>query len=559
MAKLQSGTRIYGNATIDTVLHVDGSDATTSNATGALQVAGGIGAKGNIFTSGTLTATTGNITTLNATDATITGNLVVNGNTIYANVTTLNIKDPIIEQGGYTNGDPLTSNDGLDRGQLLHYYDSGAKDAFMGWKRSSNEFVFASNVTVTDNVVTVNNLGNIKAGNANLGNTVTANYFVGDGSMLTGVIATGGGSQSYVVSNIGDVVPGSTIAVDVSYANATYPGGLFTIYQLGPVTLTASDIWASGGTSKNQYANYLASSVNTQDISLTLALANATFDIKSTDTITVGVSTITGSNLANIGITGNSGTYTIPSSYFTSSIQTSTPVGVSVSLTTSRGKYTSAGTTLTTVAPTQFNVNNIAVSWPFATVPYWSLNQSFHYNISRTGTVLSGNLYYGIKDSGTYTTSLSSAGDVSGNSPSLDSTVAYTVTTSDYHGNGLNGYGESTIASAVTGNVAAATKYYPIFYKTTSSSTVPSFTSSDGHGAVNYATGQGANTTNVTTNYTWIATPNSTSHTWGYTFLGSIVGQDPAVAGTEITIEGHTYTVYGFTDFSAVTFLYTLT
>ena len=48
MALLRSGTRIYGNAKIDTVLDIDGQDAATSNITGALKVAGGIGVKGNV-------------------------------------------------------------------------------------------------------------------------------------------------------------------------------------------------------------------------------------------------------------------------------------------------------------------------------------------------------------------------------------------------------------------------------------------------------------------------------------------------------------------------------
>ena len=38
MALLRSGTRIYGNAKIDTVLDIDGQDSATSNSTGALKV-----------------------------------------------------------------------------------------------------------------------------------------------------------------------------------------------------------------------------------------------------------------------------------------------------------------------------------------------------------------------------------------------------------------------------------------------------------------------------------------------------------------------------------------
>lgn len=61
MALLRSGTRIYGNATIDTVLVVNGADASTSDSTGALKVAGGVGVVGNIFTSGNITSLNANL------------------------------------------------------------------------------------------------------------------------------------------------------------------------------------------------------------------------------------------------------------------------------------------------------------------------------------------------------------------------------------------------------------------------------------------------------------------------------------------------------------------
>ena len=48
MARLQSGTRIYGNAIIDTSLSINGNTSATSNSTGALKVSGGIGVTGNV-------------------------------------------------------------------------------------------------------------------------------------------------------------------------------------------------------------------------------------------------------------------------------------------------------------------------------------------------------------------------------------------------------------------------------------------------------------------------------------------------------------------------------
>jgi len=111
-------------------------------------------------------------------DATVTGNFTVGGTTTYINVETFRVEDPLIELGGGANGDPLTTNDGKDRGTLLHYYTTGVVDAFMGWDNSNGEFAFGSNVSVSSEVVTFNNFGNIRA-----------SYFIGNGSQLTGTIA----------------------------------------------------------------------------------------------------------------------------------------------------------------------------------------------------------------------------------------------------------------------------------------------------------------------------------------------------------------------------------
>lgn len=122
-----------------------------------------------------------------AGDATIVGNLVVQGNAIYADVKSLIVQDPIIEQGGAANGDPLTVNDGFDRGQLLHYFSNVPVDAFMGWKNQEKEFAFASNTSVVNNIATIHEYGNVRAKN-----------FIGDGSALSNITA---GNVIGVVAN----------------------------------------------------------------------------------------------------------------------------------------------------------------------------------------------------------------------------------------------------------------------------------------------------------------------------------------------------------------------
>ena len=226
MALLQSGTRIYGNALIDTSLSISGNTSTTSNATGALTVAGGIGVGGNIFSSGNVTAVG-----LLAVDAIFSGNLVVNGNTVYANVTTVNIKDPIIEQGGNPNGSPLSLDDGKDRGSLLHYYSSAPTDAFMGWKNADSEFVFASNASTSNNVITVNQLGNVRA-----------STFIGT---LSGAASTAGTVTTNAQPNITSVGTLTNLSVSGNTTSGNFVGTLangnsnISIAASSDVTLTA--------------------------------------------------------------------------------------------------------------------------------------------------------------------------------------------------------------------------------------------------------------------------------------------------------------------------------
>jgi len=171
-------------------------------------------------------------------NATVTGNLTVGGNVNYINVDTLVIEDPIIEQGGGANGAPLTTNDGKDRGSLLHYYTTAPVDAFMGWDNSNGEFAFGSNVSVSSEVVTFNTLGNVRAntfigslsGAATTAATVTTNAQPNITSVgtLTSLSVTGNVTASYLIGN-GSQLTG----LPASYANAnvatylpTYTGNL---------------------------------------------------------------------------------------------------------------------------------------------------------------------------------------------------------------------------------------------------------------------------------------------------------------------------------------------
>ena len=184
--------------------------ATTANSVAGGNVSGQVANSliaGTVYTNAQPNITSvGTLTSLSAGDTTITGNLTVSGSFEYANVTSFRVKDPIIEQGGDTTGTALTSNDGYDRGQLLHYYSgSTAVDAFMGWDNSNAEFAFGSNVTISSEVATFNSFGNVRA-----------SFFIGNGSALTGVSATSSTKTANGTSNVDIATANGNITMGVA-------------------------------------------------------------------------------------------------------------------------------------------------------------------------------------------------------------------------------------------------------------------------------------------------------------------------------------------------------
>jgi hypothetical protein len=587
---VSSGNANLGN--LATANYFSGDGGYLSN----LQISGATVANANYANyAGTVTGSAqSNITSVGTlTSLSVTGN-VSSGNANLGNLATAN----------YFSGDGslLTSLNGANvTGTVANatYATSAGSATTAGTVTTASQ----PNITSVGTLASLSVTGNISSGNANLGNLATANYFSGNGSLLTGVAASSvtgnanitnlevsgvanlgsvsnlelsggangqvltthgngdvyfGNLKASIVSTVSNIVSGSDLNISVVYSNASFPAGLFTLSAVGPLTMSMTDSWASGGSSKNAYANFVSSTVNTQNISITLTLGNSTFNIQSSDTLTFGSSVVTGANLIAVGISGTGGTYTIPSGYLTAAnTQTNSSVAASTSLTTLRGVKTASGTTLTNIQPTPFNVTALSGTFTDSTVPYWSLNQTFSWNatVSSGATGITGNVTYS-NSVHSISGSLTSIGDISGTSASLNSTYTYDISSSDYNGTGAFGAGTRTIPSTVTGTVNPATMYYPLFYKITGSSANPSFTTSDSYNAYDYYTGDGANTTATTTDYLFVATPTSTARTWAFTFLGSQVTVTPDVTYTSQTISGETYTVYGFTNYSAVTQIY---
>lgn len=187
-------------------------------------------ANANITTDGFISAT-GNISAGNlavANNVVISGNLTVSGNAIYDNVTSFNVQDPIIGLGRAANNQPLTTNDGKDRGEQLWYFDGTEKSAFTGYDNSTGKITVATDVTITNEVVSVNNYGNFVAGNIEgatvsvtgniTGNVVSANVANISANVTAGNLNAAGLSLS------GNVVSNLNVTSNIAGGNIKTPG-----------------------------------------------------------------------------------------------------------------------------------------------------------------------------------------------------------------------------------------------------------------------------------------------------------------------------------------------
>ena len=168
-------------------------------------------------------------------DASITGNLSVLGTVSYIETSTTYISDPLTETGGGPHGNALVVNDNMDRGSVLHYYDTKPVDAFIGWDNSNVEFALASNVTVANNIVSYNNFGNVRLGNlASTGSVKISGNIVIDGSVTAGSIS----------GSVGNAIPLGlpTISADPSPGNLVTPGTVNTWNANTKVTDAIDDL-----------------------------------------------------------------------------------------------------------------------------------------------------------------------------------------------------------------------------------------------------------------------------------------------------------------------------
>lgn len=157
--------------------------------------------------------------------------------------------------------------------------------------------------------------GNISTSNANLGNSVTANYFIGSGANLTNIpagnvsgtinLATYATTANAVAgANVSGAVSYATTANSVAAANVSGLGNIATINLDGNTSniLYGNGVFAAapsgGGYGNSNVATFLAS-YGSNTISTTGAISSGNITLANNSTISVGSS-------SNVGtITGN--------------------------------------------------------------------------------------------------------------------------------------------------------------------------------------------------------------------------------------------------------------
>jgi len=227
-AYIGQGLYVSGLASIGTTLGVSGdtvfssSTASSGTSTGAVRVTGGVGISGALNVA---------LTSRFSQDLNVLGNLTVSGN-VNTGSQTLSISSNFINLHSFSNGAPLTYDDGQDIGTVFKYYKAGSGQnyAFLGWANDSQniEYYYTGSLSGVD---FVGSYGGFKGGSFTAVNTTPST------STTTGALIVGGGAGIAGNVNIGG---------NAAITGTATVGGSLTVSS-GGITVTAGGITATAG------------------------------------------------------------------------------------------------------------------------------------------------------------------------------------------------------------------------------------------------------------------------------------------------------------------------
>jgi len=114
-------------------------------------------------------------------------------------------------------------------------------------------FVTSGLITATGNITGGNiSTGNLRAGNANIDGNVSAQYYFGNGSQLTGIVASGGTSINYGNSNVKIVSPDGNVSINIDNTSNVAVFSTTGEYVTGIISATGN-IFGNGFLSDNYY------------------------------------------------------------------------------------------------------------------------------------------------------------------------------------------------------------------------------------------------------------------------------------------------------------------
>jgi hypothetical protein len=316
---VSAGGNITGNFFIGNGSQLTGVTAANVGTLSSLSVTGNI-TSGNVSAIGNVVGA--NLVTaggLFAADGLFTGNLTVDGNIVSINIENLNVQDPVIGLGRGPNNTPLTVNDGRDRGTEMWYYTNAEKSAFIGYQNLSGKLIAASNVTLTGDVVTVNQYGTIVVGTlegavVSVTGTITGGNLATAGTASAGGNITGGNiSTAGIITATGTITGGNIATAGTASAGGNITGANLITGGLATVTgnITGGNI-ATAGTGNiatlevTTLANIKATTASTTTTSGALIVAGG---VGVVGNIYAGDVYSTGNLVLTISSTVDGGTY----------------------------------------------------------------------------------------------------------------------------------------------------------------------------------------------------------------------------------------------------------
>lgn len=294
---------------------------TTATVSGALTVSGAaqIGADLNVL---------GN--------AVITGNFTVLGASTIVNSTSTAVQDPVIDIGGGQGGTSLVANDGLDKGLVLHYYDTDNNRMFAGRDAISGRFVIRDNIApgtgpiINSDYTTQGRWADVSVGSLKLlGGTAASSNTTGDLQVAGGASVQGdlyvGGTLNLTGGEI--VVGGVSFQNGMTLSGSINPASEYFTITNGAATpaVTFQVDTATGNTDIFGTINVrgagiitgLASLQNNLNLAGDLVIATNKFTVASVtgNTAIAGTLNVTGVTTIQNSL-GVSGTFAINSNKF---------------------------------------------------------------------------------------------------------------------------------------------------------------------------------------------------------------------------------------------------